>query len=113
VAAALQKRQRQCSRRIVLLRRDLHVLTARARAHERRRWALAVLETAPPHSADPAAAPAEQEHWHRWLEQLAAALPAAPALRPDTATALALLLVRLAALEAEAATLARLLAKAA
>ncbi|TGE18951.1 helix-turn-helix transcriptional regulator [Hymenobacter elongatus] len=112
-AAALLKRQRQCSRRSVLLRRDLHVLGQRATAQERRRWALAVLQTAlASHPTDPAPSPAEQEHLGHWLAELAAALPPAPALRPDTATALALLLLRLAAVEAEAATLARLLAKA-
>ncbi|PJJ60934.1 helix-turn-helix transcriptional regulator [Hymenobacter chitinivorans] len=112
-AAALLKRQRQCARRIVLLRRDLHVLGGRSEAQERRRWALAVLPTALTFSATDLAPPAEQEHLARWLAELAAALPPAPALRPDPATALALLLVRLAAAEAEAATLAQLLTKAA
>ncbi|RYU81892.1 helix-turn-helix transcriptional regulator [Hymenobacter persicinus] len=112
-AAALLKRQRQCSRRIGLLRRDLHVLGQRATAHERRRWALAVLPTALTAAPTDPATPAELAHLEHWLTELAATLPPAPALRPDTATALALLLVRLAAVEAEAATLAQLLTKAA
>lgn len=109
--AYLQKRQRQCARRLALLRRDLHQLGQRHAAHERRRWALPRLAEAlaPQPATDPAgAAPAEQAHAQRWLAGLAAALPPAPARRPDTATALALLLVQAAALEAEAATLARL-----
>ncbi|TYZ14398.1 helix-turn-helix transcriptional regulator [Hymenobacter lutimineralis] len=114
-ASPIRQRQRQCARRLALLRRDLHVLTSRTTGYERRRWALPVLETAlTPHPADPAAAEhAEQAHLRRWLDELAATLPPAPALRPDADTALALLVVRLAALEAEAATLVHLLARAA
>ncbi|HEX8326554.1 MAG TPA: helix-turn-helix transcriptional regulator [Hymenobacter sp.] len=109
-AGPLQKRQRQCARRLALLRRDLYVLTDRAAAQERRRWALPVLEALlTPHPHDPAGAtPEEQAHLRRWLAELAAKLPAAPARRPDAPTGLALLLVRMAALEAEAATLAGL-----
>ncbi|WP_046247142.1 helix-turn-helix domain-containing protein [Hymenobacter terrenus] len=113
-AGALHQRQRQCGRRLALLRRNLHVLAGRAAAEERRRWALPVLETLlVPTPHDPAAdAPAERAYLRRWLDELAASLPVAPALRPDTSTALALLLVRIAALEAEVQTLTSLLAKA-
>jgi len=111
--AVLQRRQRQLGRRLALLRRDLYVLTNRTSVLERRRWALPVLETALlPHPADPAVGtPAEQAHLRRWLAELAGCLPPPPALRPDAATAVALLLVRLAATEAEAATLAQLIAR--
>ncbi|WP_046244828.1 helix-turn-helix domain-containing protein [Hymenobacter terrenus] len=114
-AGALHQRQRQCARRLAYLRRNLYVLASRAADEERRRWALPLLETLlVPTPHDPAAdAPAEQAHLRRWLDELTTSLPVAPALRPDTDTALALLLVRIAALEAEIQTLTELLAKSA
>ncbi|MBC7446709.1 MAG: hypothetical protein H7330_01465 [Hymenobacteraceae bacterium] len=108
----LRQRQRQCARHLVLLRRDWHALAALATRRDHRRWVLAVLAGGlVPHPADvAAAAPAEQAHQRRWLAELAAAVPAPAARRPEPRTALTLLLLRLAATEAEAAALARLLA---
>ncbi len=111
-AAPLRKRQRQCRRSLVVLRRDWHALVGRAGRYELRRWTGQVLAALlVPHPADfTAAYPAEQARVRGWLAELAAAEPPPPALRPDTRTALALLLVRVAALEAELLTLEALLA---
>ena len=112
--AALAKRQRQLTRRLATLRRDLYALTDRLTHAARRRWALPLLQQAllqPVAAEDPAAAtPAELAHAAHWL----AVLAASPVLRrgPDVAAATALLLVRLAATEAQIATLAALLARA-
>ncbi len=114
-ADPLRRRQRHCIQRLALLHRDWHALTDRATRHDQRRWTTQVLGALlAPDPADPLAAtdPAEQAHLRQWLAALAAAVPPAPALRPDTRTALALLAVRIAALEAEAAALAVLLADA-
>ena len=107
-AGPLIRRQRQCARRLALLRRDLYALTARATRHDQRRWAVGVLASVG--DLDPAPAdPRAEAHLRDWLTELAAAVPPPPALRPDTRTAQALLLVRIAAVEAEAATLGHLL----
>ncbi|MFD2784362.1 helix-turn-helix domain-containing protein [Hymenobacter rubripertinctus] len=107
--ALLARRQRQLARRLALLLRDERRLCQQVAAQAHRRWAGPVLAAAlaPRPTPDPAGAtPTEQAHAQRWLAALAPAPPSAQL--PEAATALALLLVRRAALQAEAATLATL-----
>ena len=104
-AKPLRKRWRQAGAQAAALRWELHKAGKRAARQARRQWTLAVLEaTAPP--AHPTAADAER--FGRWLAALGADVRAG-APTPATATAQVLAVLRLRALEAEAAALELLL----
>ena len=103
--ATLLARQRAVAAQAARLRWALHREGKRAALQSRRQWALAVLQTAL--LAEPAP-PAERTHIARWLDVLAADVTAA-ALGPAAVAERALTVVRLLALDTEAAALARLL----
>ena len=110
-AAPLRKRHKQVLAQAARLRWALHREGKGAALHQRRQWGLGVLQAglvADP-AAGPAPSPAEQAHRQRWLAALAADV-AATAPTAASAAAQALAVVRLLALEAEAAALTRLLA---
>jgi transcriptional regulator with XRE-family HTH domain len=101
----VQVRQRQVKSQAAGLRWALHRADKRMGLQSRREWGLALLQTALPTSALPAAEQARLDHW---LQVLAADV-AATALGPVALTKHALMVVRVLALDAEAATLALLL----
>ncbi|MBO2011683.1 helix-turn-helix transcriptional regulator [Hymenobacter negativus] len=103
--APLLARQRSVAAQAARLRWALHREGKRNALQSRRQWALAVLQTAL--LAEPAPA-VERAHITRWLDVLAADVTAA-APSPATVVERALAVVRLLALDTEAAALARLL----
>lgn len=104
--AALQRRQRQVVAQAARLRWAMHRAGKAAALHARRQWGLAVLQAARPAEV---LAPAGRAHLDRWLGLLAADVAAA-APGPAALAEGALAVVRLLALDVEAAALARLLA---
>jgi transcriptional regulator with XRE-family HTH domain len=104
-SATLRKRQRQVTFQAVDLRYKLQKAGKRAAHQQRRQWALAVLQAAPPPSF---ATTADQYRFEHWLHSLAADVSAASPTPANTA-AHALAVVRMLTLEAEVALLARLL----
>ncbi|MDO7876881.1 helix-turn-helix transcriptional regulator [Hymenobacter sp. ASUV-10] len=111
LAVALRRRQRQCITQMTLLGHAIQGLQQRIGRHERRRWATAVLATllAPEPGTPFLVSPAEQLHIQKWLATLEAVRLKEAGLYPGWATTLTLQLVRRAALEAEATTLAGVL----
>lgn len=87
------------------LRWALHRNAKRQSLQSRREWGLALLQTAP--ATETLTAP-ERANLDRWLQVLAADVVAA-ALNPAALARQALMVVRVWALDAEAATLAQLL----
>ena len=104
-AAPLLARQRAVAAQAARLRWGLHREGKRQALQSRRQWGLGVLQAALLAVPVP---PAERTHIARWLDVLAADVAAAA---PDSATLAerALTVVRLLALDTEAAALARLL----
>lgn len=105
-AGPLQARQRQVASQAAALRWGLHRDGKRETLQQRREWGLAVLQAALPGEGVDAV---ERAHIARWLRVLAADVVAA-APSPDAVAARALAVVRLLALDVEAAALAQLLA---
>ncbi|WP_400191665.1 helix-turn-helix domain-containing protein [Hymenobacter sp. B81] len=105
-ARPLQRRLLQVQAQAARLRWELHQASKGAKLQQRRAWALAQLRAALP-PADLADA-AELAHLHRWLTVLAADIEAA-APTPASRAAQALLVLRIQALEYEAAALGPLL----
>ncbi len=103
--AALQRRQRLVVAQAARLRWGLHRAGKADALQARRQWGLAVLQGTLPAET---LAPAGRAHFDYWLGVLAADVAAATAA-PATQAARALAVVRLLALDLEAAALARLL----
>jgi len=105
-AGPLQARQRQVASQAAALRWGLHRDGKRETLQQRREWGLAVLQAALPGEGADAV---ERAHIARWLRVLAADVVAAVP-GPEAVAARALAVVRLLALDVEAAALAQLLA---
>jgi len=103
--ATLRKRQRQAGAQAAALRWALHRENKQSMLHQRRQWALTVLQGAPPPAF---ATDADQVRFEHWLHSLAADVVAA-APTPAATAARALAVLRLLVLDVEVAGLARLL----
>ncbi|SHK09131.1 helix-turn-helix domain-containing protein [Hymenobacter psychrotolerans] len=107
-AAPLRRRLLQVRAQAARLRLALHQAGKGSALQQRREWGLALLRAALPPAE--ATAAAEQAHLGRWLAVLAADIGGSAAT-PARRAAQALALLRVAALEAEAAALTPLLGR--